>query len=209
MLSTYSIFTTGYILNRFVIISVCNRQRDVTIVLDLSGSVDQVVNISLAFAARVIHGLDVDNSQVRVALVSFMSRASINFYLDTYTRQQEVLNALAFRMAGTRRTNTQEALRKMHSEVFSSNRGDRPGVRNIAVVITDGFSNIQRFNTAKEATNAHNIGIDTYAIGVGPDVDRNELNQIGSSPDSSHVILLRTARDVASRADTLLTRICQ
>ena len=41
---------------------------------------------------------------------------------------------------------------------FSSNRGDRSGVSNIAVVVSDGGSNIQQGNVAQQARNLRNRG---------------------------------------------------
>ena len=41
------------------------------------------------------------------------------------------------------RTNTQAALQLVQNELYTSSRGDRNGVDNIAIVVTDGGSTIQ------------------------------------------------------------------
>lgn len=37
---------------------------------------------------------------------------------------------------------------------------------------------------------AHQEGITVFSIGVGPNVEEDELNEIASDPDSSHAFLL-------------------
>ena len=56
------------------------------------------------------------------------------------------------------RTNTQEALRRAANDQFSSNRGDRNGIDNIAIVVTDGGSNINENDVPNAARNLRNRG---------------------------------------------------
>ena len=76
----------------------------------------------------------------------------------SFRAKQEVLNALSF-FPNRGKTNTQAALGVMRRELFTSGRGDRTGVDNIAVLVTDGYSNIDRFNTIPEAERAKDDGI--------------------------------------------------
>ena len=63
------------------------------------------------------------------------------FSLNQFNTRQGVLNALVVKRAGGR-TNTQGALRMMHTEFFSSKKGDREKIPNIGVILTDGKSNV-------------------------------------------------------------------
>ena len=67
-----------------------------------------------------------------------------------------ILFLAAFLPSG--RTNTQEAIRLAYQNVFTSSGGDRSGVPNIMVVVTDGGSNVNEFQTSIEAQNARNQG---------------------------------------------------
>ena len=62
---------------------------------------------------------------VRASLITYSDDASVQFYLDTYTDQRDVLNALSFLQVGGR-TNTQEALRLADDDVFTSRRSLPP-----------------------------------------------------------------------------------
>lgn len=56
------------------------------------------------------------------------------------------------------RSNTAAALQMTMDDVFTSSGGDRNGVRNVAIVVTDGGSNIQRDLTVTRANNMRNRG---------------------------------------------------
>lgn len=180
---------------------------DITFLLDLSGSVDVVYDIIVQFTRLVVEGLPMGSNRARVALVSYSDTSSIQFFLNTYQSKQEVLNAIAFRISGGR-TNTQDAIKKTYQDVFSSSRGDRGGVPNVMVVVTDGGSNIQQSNTIREANNARNRGIEIFAVAIG-EADMSEVNSIAQDPDSEHVVQIKSTNDVASAANQLLSWLCQ
>ncbi|WAR30003.1 MATN1-like protein [Mya arenaria] len=73
-----------------------------------------------------------------------------------------------------------------YTTIFNQNNGDRPGIPNIAIVVTDGRST-NRPNTLAEAQKLRNSGVQVFAVGVGGGVDTSELNAIASDPDSSHM----------------------
>jgi len=72
--------------------------------------------------------------------------------------------------------------------------GLRPGHPAIAIIITDGMSNINRGQTIPNALNVHasNIFQQVYAVGVG-NADLNELDAIASNP---HLFLIQIALTV-------------
>jgi hypothetical protein len=55
-------------------------------------------------------------------------------------------------------TNTSGAIRAMHEEIFIPLRGDRRGVPNIGIVLTDGESNRDQHLTIPEANKAKTKG---------------------------------------------------
>ena len=89
-----------------------------------------------------------------------------------------------------------------------SSAGDRSGVQNIAIVVTDGQSNVQPDRTIPEAQAVRQRGIEVFAVAVGEQAKMSEINAIASSPTSSHVVALRTAADVSSSADKLISLLC-
>ena len=64
--------------------------------------------------------------------------------------------------------------------------GNRPGVPDIAIVVTDGKSSSSSA-TAAEAKKLRDAGVTVLAIGVGRGISKPELNSIATDPDSTHV----------------------
>ena len=106
------------------------------------------------------------------------------------------------------RTNTQDALRLSYESVFVSNRGDRPGVRNVAVVVSDGNSNIAADRTQAEAETARQRGIELFAVAVGEQSNDVEMAGIASDPDSEHLLSMRTDDQLNATANRLLQLLC-
>ena len=64
-------------------------------------------------------------------------------------------------------TNTADSIEAMRNEMFTAENGDRPDVRNMAIIITDGVSNINSRRTIPEADLAKEEGIHIYTVGIG------------------------------------------
>ena len=79
----------------------------------------------------------------------------------------------------------------------------------MAIVITDGKQTKDGvFTSLLEASEGiKNKGVTVYAIGVGNGVDRNELEEIASSPDN--VLTSSSFRELVTIAPRLRNVVCQ
>jgi len=85
---------------------------DVVIILDLSGSIDEVqrYGIMVELARAIVVGLPVASGRARVGAITYDATATNQFYLSTFDRNTEaLLNAFEFNQARGD-TNTQLAL---------------------------------------------------------------------------------------------------
>ena len=121
----------------------------------------------------------------------------------------QFINAITyFYRGGKRTTNTQAAIKLMREDVFSTSHGDRNGVANVAIIVTDGFSNVNPEQTIPEATKAKDQGIQLYTVSLMQEYNLAELNAIASDPDNNHVIIVGKD-DIQDKADDLAARLCQ
>ncbi|MDK0829465.1 VWA domain-containing protein, partial [Clostridium perfringens] len=78
--------------------------------------------------------------------------------------------------------------------------------------MTDGQSTIERDLTVSTARAAHDLGIRTFAIGVGsadyPEF-KDEIEGIASDPDDDHVFSLTDFGDLQFIEETLVRRTCR
>lgn len=79
-------------------------------------------------------------------------------------------------------TNTSGALKELQSVQFQQVNGDRPGVPNVAILITDGIANVDVNETIPSALSARAAGIDIIVVGITNQTDENEIRSISSLP---------------------------
>ena len=58
----------------------------------------------------------------------------------------------------------------MHEKMFTVEKGDRPDAPNVAILLTDGESSVDKQFTLPQADQARSKGITIYSIGVGEQV---------------------------------------
>uniref|UniRef100_A0A3B4UIF5 Collagen, type XXVIII, alpha 1a n=1 Tax=Seriola dumerili TaxID=41447 RepID=A0A3B4UIF5_SERDU len=95
-------------------------------------------------------------------------------------------------------------------------QASRPGVRKVAVVLTDGQADPRDVMQFEEtATEAHAEGIEMFVIGVVNRTDplseefQAEMNAIASDPDEEHVYLIDDFRTLPTLESQILSRICE
>ncbi|CAG2211146.1 unnamed protein product [Mytilus edulis] len=155
---------------------------DLVIILDSSTSVrEENYDKMKHFTKDLLVNSDIDGGNVRVGAASFSMRGFINFQLKDYRTKNDVFNALDKIQYIVGSTNTADAIRLMRVDTFTADNGDRPDVKNIAIIITDGVSNVNAETTIPEAEKARDVGIHIYAIGIGLS-NLTELHGIASVP---------------------------
>lgn len=95
----------------------------------------------------------------------------------------------------------------MRTQMYVPERGDRPDVKNVAVVITDGVSNINARRTVPEAESARGAGIHIYAIGIGL-ADTTELDGIASRPINENRFTVQDFKELRGLRDKVFTSFC-
>ena len=104
-------------------------------------------------------------------------------------------------------TNTAEALRYMRENCFSTEAGGRRNTSKIGIVITDGLSRNTTL-TAAEAKKTREAGINLFAVGVGKNLDLNELKAIASEPTDFHVLMVESFAGLNNIRELLAIKTC-
>ncbi len=76
----------------------------------------------------------------------------------------------------------------------------------VALLFADGRSNRGNLNAATSAIRQADLQV--YAVGIGNNIDVNELRSIASDPDDQHVFILRSYLDAAGFVDSLSVATC-
>ena len=134
---------------------------DLCIVMDESGSIydknppDAPGNynwdLMKQFVTVIISSLNVSPEFARISLLKYSHDTRVQFDLDDITDEDEMVQTVLEFPHLSGGTNTSGALRMMRESIFRPERGDREGVPNIGIIITDGESTIDENLTAVEA----------------------------------------------------------
>ena len=183
---------------------------DVAFILDMSGSTEVNHERAVQFAKRVIYGLDMNFERARIGLVTFGDDATTQFELDSYRTKEEVINAMSF-LPNKGRTNTQAALSRVRTRLLTSGGGARNGVPDVAILVTDGHSNVNEENTIPEATRLKDNGAALYVVAIGDEIDLGEINEMAGKrgePSQGYVYRVLNDDEIDERADELAETLC-
>ncbi|KAJ8299055.1 hypothetical protein KUTeg_023115, partial [Tegillarca granosa] len=164
---------------------------DLVFLIDCSTSIgENNFKILINVLSDFLNNADIDSGTVRVGVSTYSTFANVEFQLKDYTTLPEVQKAIHKIQYRYGSTNTADALSIMHEEMFTFENGDRGDVQNIAILITDGVSNINSRRTIPEAEIAKSKNIHIYTIGIGLSYTR-EIEAISSVPASENVFTFK------------------
>ena len=146
---------------------VCKKRMDVAILIDGSGSVKPNNFKRLKrFLIYLVKSFKIGYYNTRVALVQFSTNARVEFYLKSSRNLQQVINAIKRLQQMRRRTYINRGLQKVRTRVFQRSTGDRAGVPNTLILLTDGKSRL--YSQARgEALRLKRQGVRIVSIGIG------------------------------------------
>ncbi|KAK7107194.1 cartilage matrix protein-like [Littorina saxatilis] len=164
-----------------------NVQADIVFVMDDSSSVVDVEFEKMKeFVRDQVDVFDIGSNKIRVGVLKFSSSANTEFNLNSFYGKDAMKNRIMNIGYTGGTTNTGDALSYMRTSMFTTANGDREGVHNIGVIITDGQSN-NFTHTADHARAAHNANITTFSIGISSGSAMGELSEMASKPDSDYL----------------------
>lgn len=151
-----------------------HRPLDLLFVVDSSTSVTNTFEAGLNFVRRALNSVNVNMQATRVALIVYSSRpqATINFYDDALQNSSSLLDKLITVQAVEGTTNTGAAL-KLAFDMFGPNGGSRPGVKKLAIVITDGFSSDRPETMARRLIELKDVDIFAVSLNNNGVTSRN------------------------------------
>ncbi|KAG8442862.1 hypothetical protein GDO86_011610 [Hymenochirus boettgeri] len=189
--------------------TVCTEANiaDIVFLLDGSWSIGtENFKTMQNFLYTLINGFDVGQDKIRIALVQYSDNARTEFYLNSYSHKEDVLQyiqTLKYKGGGTKTGLSLEFMLKNH---FTESAGSRAkeGVPQIAVVITDGQA---QDNIREPAIEVKNAGIILYAVGI-KDAVLTELNEIASDPDDKHVYSVADFNALQGISQNMIQVLC-
>uniref|UniRef100_A0AAX7W4W4 Collagen, type XXVIII, alpha 2a n=1 Tax=Astatotilapia calliptera TaxID=8154 RepID=A0AAX7W4W4_ASTCA len=190
------------------------RPMELVFVIDSSESVGpENFEIIKDFVTRLVDRTTVGRNATRIGLVLYSLDVHLEFNLARYISKQDIKQTIRKMLYMGEGTYTGTAIRKATQEAFFS---ARPGVRKVAIVITDGQTDKREPVKLDVAVReAHAANIEMYALGIVNSSDPTqaeflqELNLIASDPDSEHVYLIDDFNTLTALESKLVSQFCE
>ncbi|XP_054644371.1 collagen, type XXVIII, alpha 2a isoform X2 [Dunckerocampus dactyliophorus] len=190
------------------------RPMELVFVIDSSESVGpDNFEIIKDFVTRLVDGTTVGRNATRIGLVLYSLDVRLEFNLVRYMNKQHVKQAIRKIPYMGEGTYTGTAIRKATQDAFYS---ARPGVRKVAIVITDGQTDKREPVKLDIAVReAHAANIEMYALGIVNSSDPTqaeflrELDLIASDPDSEHMYLIDDFNTLPALESKLVSQFCE
>ncbi|KAK3798993.1 hypothetical protein RRG08_050229 [Elysia crispata] len=182
---------------------------DIVFLNDASGSVGPVnFNKTLVFIENVVKALVIGPYDAQIGFVTFETKVHLEFHLNTYSNQQDIVNRVRTTNFTSGSTATHLGLEFALQNCFTRANGSRTYASQVAIVIMEGKSDNANF-TAAAAKKLRDAGVTVFSIGVGNQTDQTELNAIASDPHSTHVFSVDDFDSLSGIIGSLLKGVCE
>jgi len=149
-------------------------------ILDSSQSVGELNWFKIKqFAIDVISGLTVSEQESHVGVVLYATDVEKAFDLNSFKQEKRVQDEVWKLPYKAGATSTTEAIGAM-TEIMAAGRRD--DAKDIAILLSDGVTNIRQNETMEFADKAKDDGITIFSIGVTNEINEDELRNIASDP---------------------------
>jgi len=186
----------------------CSFAADVQFVLDSSSSIGSE-NFALMkdFVYEVVSNLDVGEDAFRVSMSRYNSWVDHRFFFNTEYDKGVILEAIQDTPYYGKGTDTAKALLETASHSLQAYNGWR-GQPTAVVLITDG--NDQDGSGIADAAAALKASATrVIVIGIGPNVDHDELITIASQPSDTNVYMTASYEDLFGILGEVLDKVCE
>uniref|UniRef100_A0A8C5NMV2 von Willebrand factor A domain containing 2 n=1 Tax=Junco hyemalis TaxID=40217 RepID=A0A8C5NMV2_JUNHY len=178
--------------------------------LDLAFAVDASSGVGLENFLRLrrfvrsscLHFI-INRDITQIALVTYGSKAHTAFALDTHTSSSAVLQAIDQVPFLGDSASAGSALLHVHRDVMTVQKGARPGVNKVVVLLSNG-GGMQ--GAAAPAQQLRHNGILVFVVVIG-DADRDTLLRVAGSPN--YLVHISSYEDLQYYQGLIIERICE
>ncbi|KAJ8286951.1 hypothetical protein GJAV_G00045270 [Gymnothorax javanicus] len=196
----------------------CSKELDIVIVLDGSNSIYPWSSV-IEFLVKLLQRINIGPKLSQVGIVSYGDNVGHVFNLSQFSNTNDLVeNARKIPQRRGQKTMTALGIETAREEAFTVERGARPGVKKVMVIVTDGESH-DNYRLKGVIDQCEQDGIERFSIAVLGDYNRqnksiekvkmfiNEIKSIASEPTEHHFFNVSDEVALLSIVDTLGTRI--
>ena len=180
---------------------------DLVFILDGSWSVEDVnFEIVKKWLVNITTTFNIGQKFTQVGVVQYSDDPILEIPLGKHHATKDLIRAMENieYMGGNTRTGT--AIKFATDKLFGLSERGPSGISRIAVVLTDGKSQDEVLKAAEEARKK---GVILFAIGVGPETEAAELNDIANKPFSTYVFSVEDYKGISRIIQVIRQKLCE
>lgn len=186
----------------------CTNTEEADILIIIDSSSDESAALfkqEMDFVSSLVKGFTVGPTNMQFSLMTFATTPNVEFWFNTYSTKQEILNSLQTVFFTQGDTNTHEALKFAREYCYLPFHGTRPDKNQYVIVVTDGTA--KDYNaTIAEAQLLKDMQVTIMAVGIGQNADKAELEAIAT--DLSHVFIADNSDALKQIHSDITIRTC-
>ncbi len=196
-------------------LSVSGCSLDLALLVDTSGSIEDADPANIVRIANFLVSITraVDLDEVHIALVTFGNHAKVEFYLNTFSTEREYVTAIKNYTYDGGWTRTRAALGVVRDQVFVPEHGDREGVPNIILLITDGNPTDSGPELTQEAAQLKDeYGVKVLIVAVSTfhmPFDEEVAEILASRPIEEHFFEVEDYNSLSARLNEIIQQTCR
>ncbi|XP_069780423.1 integrin alpha-1 [Narcine bancroftii] len=189
----------------------CKTRLDIVIVLDGSNSIYPWSSVN-NFLIKLLEKIEIGREQTQVAIIQYGFKVTHKVSLNEYSSTEDLLEvAKKIKQWGGNETKTALAIEYARTKEFTIEKGMRPGVSKVMVVVTDGESH-DSYNLPKVINDCEKDNIRRFGIAVLGSYNRgnqsaekflNEIESIASTPKDKHFFNVSDEKALVTIAEAL------
>eukprot|EP00037_Helgoeca_nana_P015140 m.141781 g.141781 ORF g.141781 m.141781 type:complete len:2442 (+) comp22882_c0_seq1:29-7354(+) len=197
----------------------CTAPLDLMFLLDSSGSIDGTAfggspgtfqNKVLGFVQQIVPYFSIGSGadQTQVGVVTFSDEVNVRIGLNNFSSASDINAAVAQIPYTGGSTYTSSGLNIVRTQLMAPGNGLRSlsqGANRVLIVLTDGAST-SGFSPGAESVLIQQENVNIFAMGVGQNLNRAELDTIASSP--SNVFLLKSFDNIFDVVASISSKAC-
>ena len=160
------------------------------------------------YAAETTLRLDVDRNDDHVSATKFSTSGRVEFDLNRYFVRQDAADAIREMTIVGNRRDLAAGIRDVHRRVFSDNPGDRDGVQDIMVIVTDDTIDDLR-EAVLAANEAKDDDVEIIVVIVGGNARTSDLRSIASTADEVISISRTSSTSTTAVYNYIVARRCR
>ncbi|XP_059214928.1 collagen alpha-1(XXI) chain [Centropristis striata] len=180
---------------------------DLVFILDGSWSVEDVnFEIVKRWLVNITTTFNIGQKFTQVGVVQYSDNPVLEIPLGKHYATKDLIKAMESIEYMGGNTNTGQAIQFATDKLFGLSERSHFGISRIAVVLTDGKS---QDAVLKAAEAARKKGVILFAIGVGPETEATELNDIANKPFSTYVFSVEDYKGISRIIQVIRQKLCE